>query len=194
MKKILLLAAVALTVPASAWTQDVMTPETLWNLKRVGGPVVSPDGSRILYTVREYDITANRGNTDLYLLSIRGGEPIRLTHSPGSEFNARWRPDGQKIGFLSAESGSVQLWEMNPDGSNRRQVTNIDGGIGNFSYAPDGEHVAFTRNVKLDATVTNERGQLRTRNLGCPLSFFLIFCDLAMRRCVGKHGRESGKQ
>jgi dipeptidyl aminopeptidase/acylaminoacyl peptidase len=138
---------------ATAQAQEVMSPETLWSLRRVSGPVVSPDGTKFVYGVRVYDITENRGNTDLFLLPVSGGDPVRLTETSASEFNYAWRPDGQRIGFLSAESGSVQLWEIDPTGLNRRQVSDIDGGISNFAYSPTGTHVSFTREVKLDPTV-----------------------------------------
>jgi dipeptidyl aminopeptidase/acylaminoacyl peptidase len=138
---------------ATAQAQEVMSPETLWSLRRVSGPVVSPDGTKFIYGVRVYDITENRGNTDLFLLPVSGGDPVRLTETSASEFNYAWRPDGQRIGFLSAESGSVQLWEIDPTGLNRRQVSDIDGGISNFAYSPTGTHVSFTREVKLDPTV-----------------------------------------
>jgi dipeptidyl aminopeptidase/acylaminoacyl peptidase len=118
----------------------------------VSGPAVSPDGASVVYGIRVYDIEANRGSTDLYIMSVDGGEPTRLTDTPGSEFNVTWRPDGRRIGFLATRSGAVQLWEMNPDGSGVRQVTDVEGGIDNFSYAPTGTHVAFTKDVKLDRT------------------------------------------
>ena len=147
------LALFSLCLVATADAQDVMTPETLWSLRRVSGPAVSPDGTQFVYGVRVYDIEENRGSTDLFLLSTNGGAPQRLTDTPGSEFNYAWRPDGLKIAFLSAASGSVQLWEMDPSGANQRQVSEIEGGIGNFAYSPTGTHISFTRNVKLDPTV-----------------------------------------
>jgi dipeptidyl aminopeptidase/acylaminoacyl peptidase len=139
-------------VSTQGLAQDRLTPELLWQLKRVSGPAVSPDGSSFVYGIRQYDLEANRGSTDLWIMSVEGGSPSQLTNTPGSEFNYTWRPDGLRIGFLSSQSGSVQLWEMDPDGSDVEQVTDIDGGIGNFSYAPDGDHIAFTRDVKLDQT------------------------------------------
>jgi dipeptidyl aminopeptidase/acylaminoacyl peptidase len=142
-----------LLLAGSAYAQDVMTPETLWSLKRVSGPAVSPSGSRFVYGVRQYDIEANSANTDLFLLPVTGGSPIQLTDTPGSEFNTVWRPDSLRIGFLSAQSGSVQLWEIDPNGMNLRQVSDIDGGIANFDYSPDGTRISFTRDVKLDKNV-----------------------------------------
>ncbi|MEJ2238404.1 MAG: S9 family peptidase, partial [Gemmatimonadales bacterium] len=147
------IVAFTLFVAGSVYAQDVMTPETLWSLKRVSGPVVSPSGTQFVYGVRQYDIEANSGNTDLFLLPVTGGSPFQLTDMPGSEFNAVWRPDSLRIGFLSAQSGSVQLWEIDPNGMNLRQASDIDGGIANFDYSPDGTHVSFTRDVKLDRTV-----------------------------------------
>jgi len=153
MKKTLLsLILMLMSWAPSSHAQQTMTPEILWSLKRVSGPAVSPDGRSFVFGLREYDVAANSGSTDLYILSVSGGEPTRITDMAGTEFNVLWRPDGEKIGFLSANSGSVQLWEMEPDGSNLRRISDIEGGIDNFSYSPDGSHVAFTRDVKLDRT------------------------------------------
>jgi dipeptidyl aminopeptidase/acylaminoacyl peptidase len=165
MRKIIYsLTLTTLCYSSASIAQERLTPELLWQLKRVAGPAVSPDGARFVYGVRQYAVRENRGNTDLYLLAVDGGEPIQLTDTQGSEFNAVWRPDGRRIGFLSAQSGSVQLWEMDADGMNAHQVTNIAGGIGNFSYAPDGRHVAFTRDVKLDETPNDEYPDLPLAN------------------------------
>lgn len=144
---------VFLLVPGTLFAQSVLTPELLWELKRVSGPVVSPDGKSFVYGVTTYDVKENRGNTDLYLMSVTGGTPIQLTSFPGSESGPQWHPDGDRIGFLSSQSGSRQLWEVNVDGSNVRVVTDVEGGISNFRYAPNGAYVSFTRDVKLDSTV-----------------------------------------
>jgi len=141
--------------PRPSVAQDVMTPELLWKLHRVSAPAVSPNGRSIVYGVTRYDVAANKGDTDLYVLPVAGGVPLQVTALEGSESGARWRPDGQWIGFLSSSGGSTQLWEVRPDGKKLRQVTDVEGGISNFSYAPDGEHIAFTRNVKLDPAVTD---------------------------------------
>lgn len=146
------LIVLVLWISTPALAQDVLTPELLWQLKRVGAPVVSPDGSMVIFTVSTYDIEANSGNTNLYSLPLQGGEPLQLTDFEGSASGAQWRPDGGKIGFLSARSGSRQLWEVDPDGTDLRQVSDIEGGISNFLYSPTGAYISFTRDVKLDPT------------------------------------------
>lgn len=127
-----------------------MTPEVLWSFGRVGSPVVSPDGQHVLYTVTYPSIEENKSYRDIYTLAVGGGDAQNLTRSAENEFNAVWRPDGKKIGYLSSASGSVQLWEMNPDGSGKKQVTNIDGGITGFGYAPDLTRIFYVKSVKAD--------------------------------------------
>jgi dipeptidyl aminopeptidase/acylaminoacyl peptidase len=131
-------------------TSDLMTPEVLWSFGRLGSPQVSPGGESVIYTVTYYNIEENKPYRDIYSVSVSGGEAKNLTNSATNEFNAIWRPDGQKIGYLSAASGSVQLWEMNPDGIGTKQVSNIDGGISGFNYSPDGSKIFYIKSVKLD--------------------------------------------
>jgi dipeptidyl aminopeptidase/acylaminoacyl peptidase len=153
MLRIAIIAATLLAAASPvAAQQERLTPETLWAFARLSDPQVSPDGRLVVYGVASCDVQANRCPSDLYVVPVTGGEPRRITSFAGSEFNARWRPDGRRIGFLSAESGSTQLWDVNPDGSDPRRVTDIEDGIANFLYAPTGTHVSFTRRVKLDPT------------------------------------------
>ncbi|MGE4541459.1 MAG: alpha/beta fold hydrolase [Bacteroidales bacterium] len=128
---------------------DIMTPEVLWSFGRIGEMDLSPDKTRLVYSLTYYSIEQNKGNTELYLLDIGSGETAQLTHTSGGEYNPRWRPDGKKIGFLSAKSGKMQLWEMNVDGSGRAQISFIENGITGFEYAPDQSKILFTSEVKL---------------------------------------------
>ncbi|MEN8118773.1 MAG: S9 family peptidase [Bacteroidota bacterium] len=126
---------------------DLMTPEVLWSLGRVSGSEISPDGKTILYGVSYYSIEQNKGNRELYTIGTDGNNNTQITQSPKSEFNAVWKPDGKKIGFLSSESGSVQLWEMNPDGSQGTQISKIEGGITGFKYSPDQTKILYSKEI-----------------------------------------------
>lgn len=129
---------------------DIMTPEVLWSFGRLGGATVSPDGKTVLYAVTYYKIDKNKSYRDLYTVPVEGGESTRITDTEIKESSATWRPDGKKIGFLSAESGEMQLWEINPDGSQPVQVSKIKGGISGFKYSPDMKYVLYSKAVKLD--------------------------------------------
>ncbi len=127
----------------------VMTAETLWEFGRVSDIRVSPDGKTILFGITYFDVEANKGTRNLYIMPVSGGTPKQITNTSINEFNALWRPDGNKIGFLSSESGSVQLWEMDIDGNNREKVSDIPGGISGFNYSPDLKNIAFFKKVNV---------------------------------------------
>ena len=134
---------------------NLMTPEALWAFGRVSGPEVSPDGQTVLYGVSYYSIEQNKGNREVYSVGINAESVKRLTTTPKSEFNVIWRPDGNKIGFLTSQSGSVQLWEMNPDGSGRTQISKIEGGVTGFKYSPDQTKVLYTKDLEIEEKFLN---------------------------------------
>lgn len=134
-------------------TSDRMTPEVLWSFGRIGEAAVSPDGKTVIYTVTWYKLDENKGYRDIYSIPVKRGEAKNLTNTGVNEFNIAWRPDGKKIGYLSSASGSVQMWEMNPDGSGAKQMTDIPDGIEGFGYSPDQSKIFFLKKVKLDKDV-----------------------------------------
>jgi len=133
--------------------KKVYTPELLWQLGRVSEAVLSPDGTQILFGITYYDAEQNKGNRDLYVMPTKGGNYIQLTKTEASEQSGLWRPDGKKIGYLAPVNGVMQIWEMNPDGSDQRPISNITGGVEGFLYAPTGNRILFTKRVKLDKNV-----------------------------------------
>ncbi len=130
----------------------VLTAEKLWKMGRVSDVKVSPDGKDVLYGVSRYDLEKNSGDRDLFIMKANAESPVQLTDFKGSEYNGIWRPDGKKIGFIATKGGSPQIWEMNPDGTKKKQITDIKGGVTGFSYAPDMSRILYTKNVKLDKT------------------------------------------
>lgn len=136
-----------------AQEKNIYTPELLWKLGRVSEINVSPDGKQILFGITYYDVNANKGNRDLYVMPLTGGTYKRLTTTDVSEYNAIWRPDGKKIGYLAPVDGQMQIWEMNPDGSENKQLSHIEGGIDGFKYSPKQNRILFTKMVKLDKDV-----------------------------------------
>ncbi len=132
-----------------------LTPEILWMLGRISGESVSPDQTKVLYTVTYYSVDEDKGYSDLYLYDIVTDETKRISNTKVNEGGATWRPDGNRIGFLSNESGTRQLWEIDPNGGNRKQITFINEGISGFKYSPNGEKIALAIRIKLDQSVND---------------------------------------
>ncbi len=129
---------------------DLMTPEVLWSFGRLSEPAVSPDKKTILYGVTWYSIEQNKGNRELFLIDTDGKNCRQITHTPFSENQAEWSADGNKIRFMSTESGSMQLWEMASDGSNRIQLTDITDGISGYRFSRDEKKLLYTADVAAD--------------------------------------------
>ena len=144
--------ATIFTAPEITLSGDRLTAETLWSFTRIGQTKVSPDGKQILFTITNSNIAEDRNSTDLCVMPTVGGDIQRITDTPENEFEINWRPDGQKITFLSAKTGDVQLYEMNADGSSMQQITNIEGGVESYLYAPDMTHLAIIKRIKMDQT------------------------------------------
>ncbi len=134
------------------YTGDRLNPELLWQLGRVGDESISPDGSKLLYSVTWYSKEKNRGFRDLYVFDFINKETKRITHTSDNENQAQWFPNGKKIGFLSSRSGSMQLWEIVPDGTHPKQITFIEGGIEGYKFAPNGKTIVLVKKVKLDSS------------------------------------------
>ena len=125
-------------------------------MDRLDDPQVSPDGRWIVFVLRETDLEANKGRTDLWLVRADGTALRRLTSHPEGDSNPRWAPDGKSVWFISARSGSAQVWRIRIDGGEAQQITEEPLDVGNLVVAPDGRHIAFTMEVFADGNTPAE--------------------------------------
>jgi len=126
----------------------IMTPELLHSFGRVGSVEVSPDKTHILYQVTYVSITQNKTNSELFIMKSDGTQKKQLTITNTMESNPQWIENGKKIAFLSNETGTPQIWTINPDGGGMTQVSRLEEGIDGFTYSPDGKRVLFIQSVK----------------------------------------------
>jgi dipeptidyl aminopeptidase/acylaminoacyl peptidase len=145
------LQASAASVTAGAAPQP-FTVEDLVRLKRISDPQASPDGRYVAFTLRETDIEANKGRTDLWLvdLAAKRAQPRRLTQNPADDSSPRWAPDSRTLYFLSTRSGSSQVWRLSLDGGEATRVTDYPLDIDTFAVAPAGSRIAVTMGVFID--------------------------------------------
>ena len=62
---------VALAAPFLMNAQNVMTPETLWTLNKIGVSVVSPDQNSLIYSVGKIDLKTEKNNKKNYFFIYR---------------------------------------------------------------------------------------------------------------------------
>jgi dipeptidyl aminopeptidase/acylaminoacyl peptidase len=146
-----LVSAVALALFSTSTQAKPFDIETLVDLRRLSDPQVSPDGKAVLFGLRETDRAANKGISPLYLMPLDQSAPMRrLTASGQSASQGRFAPDGKSIYFLSARSGSMQVWQLPLDGGEALQVSKVDADVSSFELSPSGKQIAFTAEVFAD--------------------------------------------
>ena len=133
-----------------ALASQAITFEEFIKIKRVSDPQVSPDGNLIAFVVTVMDKEANKGNSDIWIVSSSGGDLRRLTSSPASDSNPRWSSDGKKIAFISARGGFPQVYLIDPSGGEAYPLTKISTGATGVIWSPKGMHLAFVSSVYPD--------------------------------------------
>ncbi|MFO7727619.1 MAG: S9 family peptidase [Desulfonatronovibrio sp.] len=125
---------------------EFLSAEDIWELGRISTPRVSPDNTQVLFQVTEYDLEENTEADYIHVVDLDGMHGRRISPDEGADGHARWRPDARKIGFIHDR----QLWEMNPDGTGRRQISHVSAGITGFEYSPDQSKILLTSPVPSD--------------------------------------------
>jgi Tol biopolymer transport system component len=91
----------------------VLVEETTWAAR----PELSSDGKRLLYSSYQ-----GRQWHQLWITTPDGQSPLPLTFGDFDRRNARWSPDGQRILYISNESGHTSLWVQDVVGGRRQPI------------------------------------------------------------------------
>ena len=114
----------------STWRPRQVTSGTGWE----HDPVISPDGSMIAY------VRTQGGNSDIWVVDVEGGEPLRLTTDPAEDSKPAWFPDGSALAYVSARDGGTSIWRLPRLGGSPTQL--VSGGW-DPSVSPDGTRIAY---------------------------------------------------
>src|ERR1700680_3200642 len=157
------------------------TAEDLVVLKRVSAPQVSPDARYGAFVQRETDMQAKKGRTSVWFLDLTRAEnasPQPLTDLKDNASGPRWAPDSRTLYFLSAHSGTAQVWRLVLGGGEARRVTAYPLDVGSLSVSPRGDVLALSMEVFPDCatlTCTLERLAARSKDKATGRSYDRLF-------------------
>jgi Tol biopolymer transport system component len=134
----------------------IMTIDDLWAMQRLGSYSVSPDGGSIIFSVTNYSMDLNKGNSDIYYIKSDGSGLKEIKNSEKGESAPLFTPDGGKISYVFDN----QVWISAHDGSAETKITNIYTGASGFEWSPDGKKLLFVSSVYPDCT-TDECNKTR---------------------------------
>ncbi|HPG38606.1 MAG TPA: S9 family peptidase [bacterium] len=158
-KTVMLLMLLGACACVTAAEKRAQTVEDMWAMQRIKDLQVSPDGKQIVFSVTAYNMEANKGQTDLWLVPASGGEAMQLTNASGNNTAPRWLPDGSALVFLSDRGEVQQLYKMSPSGGDAQQLTHLPVDIESFVLSPQGNKFAFTATVYADAKTLQESAE-----------------------------------
>jgi len=143
-----------LLVPALASADDNnendrrLSVEKLWQMDRVGSPVIAPAGGHIVVPVTEWNVEEDESETRLWLLSAEGGVQRPLTSAGQSASSPVFSPDGSTLAFVSTrgedEAGQIYLLSMDSPGEASR-LTEVPTGVSSVKWV--GEHIYFISSI-----------------------------------------------
>ncbi len=144
----LFLSLLALTLASHAQTtaKHPMTFDDLIKLHRISGAALSKDGRWIAYSVSTPDLEANRGVSNIWIISTAGGDPVQVTQG-GRDNSPAWSPVGKTLAFLSARDGTSQIYLLSMEGGEAKKLTQLSTGADMFHWSPDGKTIAFISSV-----------------------------------------------
>src|SRR5215813_5019614 len=121
----------------------------------LGGPDdydVSPDGQEVCYSAISDAVPATSTNSDLYVVTIQGGPPRKITLQVGADSSPHYSPDGKFIAWRAQmrpgyESDRWQLMVLErATGRVTRLTETLDRWVNSFTWSPDSANIFFTSN------------------------------------------------
>jgi len=119
----------------------------------LGGPddyAISPDGLEVCYSMNADPVPAVSTNADLYVVSIAGGQPRKITSTPGADSSPQYSPDGKYLAWRAQlragyESDRWRLMALERGTGRATGLTeNLDRWVNSFTWAPDSNALFFT--------------------------------------------------
>jgi dipeptidyl aminopeptidase/acylaminoacyl peptidase len=172
MKKVLMAVAIAtLILPAPVAAQRrAVTIDDVLAMKGAASPQVSPDGSQILYTVRQWEPEKERmeSRTRIWKVAVSGGPARQITFGERGDTQPQWSPDGRYISFVSSRGAGSgddaprpQIHVMRSDGGEAWKLTDAKEGVASYAWAPDSARIAF---VTTEARSNDDEAALKRRD------------------------------
>nr|WP_237732710.1 S9 family peptidase [Shewanella schlegeliana] len=125
-----------------------LSVDVLWQLNRIGSPIISPSGDRVIAPVTQYDVPEDKGSTQLWLFDKDGDSQQALTAKGLRVSEPTFSPDGNTLAFISKrdkdEAGQVYLLPMNGPGE-AQKLTDVPGGVYGMKWV--GKHIYFISRI-----------------------------------------------
>ena len=166
---------VSLSIGTAAAQKRPATFDDVLKIKTVAAATVSPDGTDVLYTVRQWEPASERdkdrleARTHVWKVAADGSAAARqITFGERGDTQPQWSPDGRLISFVAARGSGdgdaaprAQIYVMRADGGEASVVTDAKEGVMAYSWSPDSTRIAY---VTTDPRSKDEDANIKKRD------------------------------
>ena len=143
------LVAAAVTAQEDGSEPSRLSAEVLWQLDRLGAPVISPQGDYVVVPATSYDVETDESETRLWLLGSANEPGQRPISASGASVSSPvFSPDGSMLAFVSKrdedDAAQIYLLPMDEPGEATR-LTKVPTGVSALKWV--GEHIYFVSSV-----------------------------------------------
>ncbi|UCG62650.1 MAG: S9 family peptidase [Candidatus Zixiibacteriota bacterium] len=120
-----------------------ITAEDLFKLRIPTSVSLSPDESKIVYTVERMDKKEKKYFANIYVCDVSTGETRQFTYGNHNDGQTTWSPSGGRLAFVSSRDKKTGLYVMPATGGAEKKLMEIEGTISDVSWSPDEKSLIF---------------------------------------------------
>lgn len=131
----------------------------LFNIEYAADPQISPDGKRIAYVRRGFDVMKDTARTSLWMIDVKSGSQQPLVDVGRGVSYPRWSPDSRRLAYIADGQHGRQIMVFWLKTGNSVAITQLVTPPGNLRWSPDGKFLAYNSFVPSESP---KLGQLPT--------------------------------
>ncbi|MGX5915486.1 S9 family peptidase [Aliidiomarina sp. Khilg15.8] len=121
--------------------------EDIFALEHATDIQISPDGDHIVFVRNSNDMMSDNTLRSLWLVDVESGQAVPLQSGESSFSQPRWSPSGDRIAYISSESGKSQIHVHWVEQNKSTRITRLQSAPSNLTWSPDGTMLAFSQQV-----------------------------------------------
>ena len=140
-----------------------VTKESLFEIKSITNPVLSPNEQEAVFIRTQINKDENKYEAHLFHIDLETSEVTQWTFGNERISSPQWSPNGKQVAFLTNRKEKNQLYIVNRRGGEAQQMTTLPNGVNSYLWSPNGEKIWLTSSVKSGLEMMEEEEKQDTK-------------------------------